>query len=73
MYSQHAQNITIVHSVIGKALETLDTCVTLLFTLPVIDRVIVLMSSNAAGVSIQGVNSVVGMSIKLSGECDVQG
>jgi hypothetical protein len=73
VYSQHAQNITIVHSVIGKALETLDTCVTLLFTLPVIDRVIVLMSSNAAGVSIQGVNSVVGMSIKLSGECDVQG
>ena len=66
MYSQHAQNITIVHSVIGKALETLDTCVTLLFTLPVIDRVIVLMSSNAAGVSIQGVNSVVGMAIKLT-------
>lgn len=72
MYSQHAQNITIVHSVIGKALETLDTCVTLLFTLPVIDRVIVLMSSNAAGVSIQGVNSVVGMAIKIT-ECDVKG
>ena len=72
MYSQHAQNITIVHSVIGKALETLDTCVTLLFTLPVIDRVIVLMSSNAAGVSIQGVNSVVGMAIKITG-CDVKG
>ena len=72
MYSQHAQNITIVHSVIGKALETLDTCVTLLFTLPVMDRVIVLMSSNAAGVSIQGVNSVVGMAIKIT-ECDVKG
>jgi hypothetical protein len=72
VYSQHAQNITIVHSVIGKALETLDTCVTLLFTLPVIDRVIVLMSSNAAGVSIQGVNSVVGMAIKIT-ECDVKG
>jgi hypothetical protein len=72
VYSQHAQNITIVHSVIGKALETLDTCVTLLFTLPVIDRVIVLMSSNAAGVSIQGVNSVVGMAIKVT-ECDVKG